>query len=161
MNIYSDVQCLSLVVGQKLKKVLALSYCCEGDINSSSIQEVQLELEELNSVRVFCGVDGSSICWDQSDLQPLSMGEYGELKICNLSESDKLCKDLVDKKLEKVYLVTSEIENCIIALKFVFSDAFELVLLNIGDDLKLQKQLSHEILKEEKSQFLDIQQITH
>ncbi|WP_219884518.1 hypothetical protein [Merismopedia glauca] len=28
-----------------------------------------------------CGIDGSSICWDNSQLQPISIGEYGELKI--------------------------------------------------------------------------------
>lgn len=160
MKIYSNVQYLSVVVDRKLKKILALCYVSDKNIDYSSIQEIKLEFEGLKSVRIFCGVDGSSICWDTSDLQPISMDEYGEVKIYDLSNSEELGKDLINQKIEKVYLVTSEIENCIFAVKFVFSYDRELIVANIGDDLRLQKQLAPEILDEEKSQFLNIQEIT-
>lgn len=161
MKIYSDIQYLSLVVGRELKKILALCYAFDRKINYSSIQEIQLQFEGLKSIRVFCGVDGSSICWDSSDLQPLSMGEYGEVKICDLSDYDESGKNLVNQKIETIYLVTSDIENCIFAVKFVFSSDRELIVANIGDDLRLRKQLPPEIFEEEKSHFFDIREITH
>ncbi|WP_206756994.1 hypothetical protein [Nostoc spongiaeforme] len=159
MKIHSNLQYLSLILGQKLKNILVLNYCGNEDINYSSIHEIQLKFEELKSLRLFCGVDGSSICWDNSELQAISMGEHGELRICNLLGSDTICKNLFDKKLEKIYLVTSEREDCIFSLKFVFANALELFISNIGDDLKLQEQLPIETIQEEKSQFLDIHQI--
>jgi hypothetical protein len=158
MKVYSDSKYLSLIIGKKLNEILALSYYCDEELNSLSIQEIQLEFDELKSVRIFCGTDGSSICWDNEDIKPISMGEYGEVVISSLSKHHAEWENLVDKKLEKVYLVTSEIENCIFAIKFVFSYNFELVIANIGDDLKLKKKLTLEILEEEKSLFLDIQE---
>jgi hypothetical protein len=161
MKIYSDSRYLSLIIGKKMNKILALSYCCDEALNSMSIQEIQLEFDGLKSVRIFCGTDGSSICWDNADIKPISMGEYGEVVISSLSKHHEEWENLVNKKLEKVYLVTSEIENCIFAIKFVFGYNFELVIANIGDDLKLQKKLTLEILEEEKSLFLDIQETSY
>ena len=51
------------------------------------------------------------------------------------------------KNLEKIYLVTSEIEKSIFAVKFVFSNGSELVIANLGDDLRLQKQLALKIIE--------------
>lgn len=161
MKIYSDLKYLLLIIGKKLNKTSSLNYYCDEDPNSLSIQEIQLEFDGLKSLRIFCGSDGSSICWDNGDLKPINMGEYGKVVISSLSKHHEEWENLFDKKLEKVYLVTSEIEKCIFAIKFVFSYNFELVVANIGDDLKLQKKLTPEILKEEKSLFLDIQETSY
>jgi hypothetical protein len=157
VKFYSDVQNLSFCVGTKLRKVLGLVFCYNRGFDYSSLQEISLEFEGLKPIRFFCGVDGSSICWDNNDLQPLSMDEYGEVTICNISDSDELWKNLVDRKLEKVYLVTSEIDNCVFAVKLVWGYGWESVIANIGDDLAVEKQLSVKIVEEEKAEFLDIQ----
>jgi hypothetical protein len=156
----SDIQHLTSLIGQKLKKFLALSYYFDEEPNCSSIQEIRFEFDGSFFIRVFCGTDGTSIYWDTSDLLPISMGEYGEFKIVDLLKSDNVWNDLIDKNLEKIYLVTSEIEKSIFAVKFVFSNGSELVIANLGDDLRLQKQLALKIIEEEKCEFLDIQETT-
>ena len=124
-----------------MNQVLALTFYCDRNLISPSVQEIYLEFEGLSSVRVFCGVDGSSICWDNNELQPLSMGEHGELRVCNISKSDELWQQLIQKRLEKVYLAILEIEKCIFGFKFVFSSCLELVIAHLGDELTFQKQL--------------------
>jgi hypothetical protein len=84
------------------------------------------------------------------------MGEYGEVRVCNISNSDELWQHLIHKRLEKVYLVILEMEKCIFAVEFVFIYCLELVIANLGDDLIFQKQLSSEIITEEKTIFQDI-----
>lgn len=86
------------------------------------------------------------------------MGEFGEVKVCNILDFDELWKDLVHKRLEKAYLVISEIEKGIFAVKFVFSYGLELVIANLGDDLIFQKKLSLEIIEEEEARFIYIQE---
>jgi hypothetical protein len=164
MKNYSDIKCLLDIIGKKLTKILALVYWYGGKISADPLLEIQFEFEGLNSVRVFCGSDGSTICWNNSDIEPFSMDECGELKIFNLSDSDMLWSDIVwknviDKTLERVYLVTSEIQESIFAIKFVFSDGYELVIANLGDELRIQRQLLIEIIEEENCQFVDINQI--
>lgn len=161
MKYYSNPQCLSLAVDKQLNKVLALTFCCNGDLGNSSFQEIYFEFEGQISVRIFCGVDGSSICWDNSNLQPLDMGEYGKLTVLDLSNYNQLWKDLVYKRLEKLYLVSSEIEKCIFAVKFIFGNDLELAIANIGDNLIFQKQLPIEIIEEEKARFIDVKEIIY
>jgi hypothetical protein len=165
MKNHSDIKYLLNIVGKELTKILVLVYLYGGNIDiEAPIQEIQFEFEGLNSLRVFCGSDGSTICWNDSALKPGNMDECGELKIFNLSNSDMLWSDivwknLIDKTLEKVYLVTSEIQKSIFAIKLVFSDDYELVIVNLGDELKIQKQLLLEIIEEQNSQFMNLQEI--
>lgn len=85
------------------------------------------------------------------------MGEYGELRVCNISKYDELWQQLIHKRLEKVYLVISEIEKCIFGVKFVFSSCLELVIANLGDELIFQKQLFSEIIDKEKARFQELE----
>lgn len=113
----------------------------------------------LTTIRIFCGVDGSSICWDNRDLCPIDMGEHGKLIVSAISDYDEIWKSLLYQTLERIYLVSSETEKCVFALKFVFSDRLEVVITNLGDDLIFLKKLLPKIIEEEKAKFTDIQEI--
>lgn len=159
MRNYSNAESLSLAIGRQLNKVFALTFGCNEDLENSLVEEISLEFEGLRAVRIFCGVDGSSICWDNRDLLPIDMGKDGKLTISIISEHDELWKSLLNQRLKKVCLVISEIEKCIFALKFIFSNGLELVIANIGDDLMFRQQLPLQIIEEEKARFVDIQEI--
>lgn len=152
-------QDLSNFVGSKLIGVLGLLFVFNGEMNSSSIEEVYLKFDGLESLRLFCGSDGSSICWDSQDLTPFSMDEYGEFIVSDMSTSEKW-QDIIYKKIEKIYLVRSQIEESEFAIKLAFDSYGEIVIANLGDDLVIYKELPVEIIAEENAHFLDIQNIT-
>jgi hypothetical protein len=151
-------QDLSNFVGSKLVGILGLLFVFDGDMNSSSIEEVYLKIDGLDSLRLFCGSDGSSICWDGQDLDAFSMDEYGEFIISDMSTSEKW-QDIIYKKIEKIYLVRSQLQEFEFAIKLAFDPYGEIVIANLGDDLVIYKELPLEIIAEENAQFLDIQSI--
>lgn len=159
MKNYSDIQLLLSSIGKKLKGVLTLDMLSNDALSSSDAQEICFEFEEALILRLFCGTDGSSICWDNNSLQPIDMDEYGKLVIHDSNENS-LWRNLIGVDLEKIYLIESNLENSIFAVKFYFRNGFEFVISNIGDDLVFQHQLSSDILDEEEATFLDITTIS-
>lgn len=159
MKNYTDTQLLLSFIGKNLKEVLTLDMFPNDASVSLSAQEICFEFEGELILRLFCGADGSSICWDGNSLQSVDMDEYGKLIICDASEN-YLWRNLIDVDLERIYLIESNLECSVFAVKFCFKGNFEFVISNLGDNLVFQHQLSSDILDEEKATFLDITTIS-
>lgn len=159
MKNYSNTQLLLSSIGKNLKGVLTLDMLFNDELSSSSTQEICFEFEGELTLRLFCSADGSSICWDSNSLQQIDMDEYGKFTIHDANENN-LWKNLIDVDLEKIYLIESNLEHSVFAVKFYFGNNFEFVIANIGDDLVFQNQLSSDVLDEEKATFLDIATIS-
>jgi hypothetical protein len=145
------------VVGKKLDKVLAQVFNYKS--NSSelfSLHALSLEFNGIDSGRIFCGIDGSTLCWDTKRLEIFKMNNYGEEKVFDLSNTDEIWINLVGRKLIKVYLINSEIENGIFAVQLIFDGSLEVFIANLGDELVFDRQLSKEIIDEEKAKFIAI-----
>jgi WD40 repeat protein len=156
---YSNIQLLLSSIGKSLKGVLTLDMLFNDELSSSSTQEICFEFEGELTLRLFCSADGSSICWDSNSLQQIDMDEYGKFAIHDANENN-LWRNLIDVDLEKIYLIESNLEHSVFAVKFYFGNDFEFVIANIGDDLVFQNQLSSNVLDEEKATFLDIATIS-
>lgn len=147
---------LSLALGRKLNQALALVHCLPSSSIISSIQSISLEFEGRPATRIFCGINGASIDWDNHQLEPFEMGEYGEEKVVNLANIDPSWSELLNQKLNQAFLIRSEVENSIFAIHLVFSNELEVSLANLGDELVLLNRLSPRIIDEEKAEFLTV-----
>lgn len=143
------------VVGQKLQNVNGLIYVYDvPDLGAP--QQLQLVFFSENQGVVFrCGLDGASLELTDSPMQENDLGEYGKEVIMDLSNSC-LFQKVIGKILLRFYVIYSEIEQKVIGIKLVFDEGLTLVIINLGDEIKVFDSLSIEYERDEKINYIEV-----
>ena len=143
------IEWLSTIKNCLFRDVNILRYRTLAKSNSSDhIEAISLFVEGIQSGQIKCGIDGSSICWTKEPLTPVSMGDFGEMIVENLSNSP-LWVDNIGKTIVQVVTIESTLEQSLFSAKLVFSNKNTIFISNIGDNLMISSELSQEILDEE------------
>ena len=143
------------VVGQKLQSVNGLIYVYDAP-DLGSPQQLQLVFcDTYQNIVCRCGLDGASLELIDSPMQEKDLGEYGKEVIMDLSNS-YLFQKAFGKILLKFYVICSEIEQQIIGVKLVFDEGFKLVIINLGDEIKVFNSLLREYERDEKIYYIDV-----
>lgn len=143
------------VIGRKIQNVNGLIYIYNvPDLGAP--QQLQLVFFSENESIVFrCGLDGASLELSDLPMQEKDLGEYGKEVIMDLSNSCFFQK-FIGKILLQFYVIYSEIEQKVIGAKLFFEEGLTLVIINLGDEIKLFDTLSMEYEREEKINYIDV-----
>ncbi|MDM2736340.1 hypothetical protein OGY35_13285 [Citrobacter sp. Ct235] len=146
------------VVGQKLQNVNGLIYVYDvPDLGAP--QQLQLVFFSENQSVVFrCGLDGASLELTDSPMQENDLGEYGKEVIMDLSNSC-LFQKVIGKTLLRFNVIYSEIEQKVIGAKLVFDEGLTLIIINLGDEIKVFDSLPMEYERDEKINYIDVSSI--
>lgn len=146
------------VIGQKLQNVNGLIYVYDiPDLGAP--QQLQLVFSNENKSVVFrCGLDGASLELTDSPMQENDLGEYGKEVIMDLSNSCSFQK-VIGKTLLRFNVIYSEIEQKVIGAKLVFDEGLTLIIINIGDEIKVFDFLPMEYERDEKINYIDVSSI--
>lgn len=143
------------VVGRKLQNVNGLIYIYNvPDLGAP--QQLQLVFFSENQSIVFrCGLDGASLELSDLPMQEKDLGEYGKEVIMDLSNSCFFQK-FIGKILLQFYVIYSEVEQKLIGAKLFFDEGLTLVIINLGDEIKIFEALSMEYERDEKVNYIDV-----
>ncbi|EED9464934.1 hypothetical protein NWL46_003898 [Salmonella enterica] len=143
------------VVGQKLQNVNGLIYVYDVPDLGAPQQLELIFLGENKNIAFKCGQDGASLELINSPMQEKDLGEYGKEIIMDLSNSS-LFQEVIGKTLCRFYMVYSETEQKVIGTKLVFDDGLTLVIVNLGDEIKVFDSLSMDYERDEKINYVDV-----
>lgn len=143
------------VVGQKLRNVNGLIYVYDVPDLGAPQQLELIFFGENKNIAFKCGQDGASLELINSPMQENDLGEYGKEIIMDLSNSF-LFQKVIGRKLCRFYMVYSEIEQKVIGTKLVFDEELTLVIVNLGDEIKVFDSLSMEYERDEKINYIDV-----
>lgn len=129
------------VVGKKLLGVNGLIYFLETPDfdHPQQLQFIFSQVAKVNNLK--CGRDGSTLELTERTLQENDLGEYGKEIIFDISHMHPFM-NFLEKKLLKVFLVFSSIEDAFIGIKLIFEDHLSLFIMNIGDEINILESLS-------------------
>ncbi|MDT8849485.1 hypothetical protein RN053_03225 [Pantoea dispersa] len=145
------------LVGQKLQNVNGLIYV--NDIpDLGAPQQLQLFFDENQSLVFRCGLDGASLELTDSPMQENDLGEYGKEVIMDLSNSCSFQK-VIGKTLLRFNVIYSEIEQKVIGAKLFFDEGLTLIIINVGDEIKIFDSLPMEYERDEKINYFDVSSI--
>lgn len=143
------------IVGQKLQNVNGLIYVYDTP-DLGVPQQLQLVFFNENKSIVFrCGQDGATLELIDSPMQESELGEYGKEVIMDLSNSYSFQK-VIGKILLRFYMICSKIEQKVIGAKLVFGEGLALVIINLGDEIKIFDSLSMEYERDEKINYVNV-----
>ncbi|MGC1070630.1 hypothetical protein [Pantoea agglomerans] len=129
------------VVGRKLLRVNGVIYSLETH-DFSHPQQLQLVFSEVEEMESFkCGRDGSTLELTYVPLQGKDLGEYGRETVIDISHVYPFVNYL-EKKLLKVFLIFSSLEDAFIGVKLVFEGELILFIINVGDEISILESLS-------------------
>ncbi|WP_340279359.1 hypothetical protein [Pantoea agglomerans] len=129
------------VVGRKLLRVNGVIYSLETH-DFSHPQQLQLVFSEVEEMESFkCGRDGSTLELTYVPLQGKDLGEYGRETVIDISHVYPFV-NYIEKKLLKVFLIFSSLEDAFIGVKLVFEGELILFIMNVGDEISMLESLS-------------------
>lgn len=129
------------VVGRKLLRVNGVIYSLETH-DFSHPQQLQLVFSEVEEMESFkCGRDGSTLELTDVPLQGNDLGEYGRETVIDISHVYPFVNYL-EKKILKVFLIFSSLEDAFIGVKLVFEGELMLFIMNVGDEISMLESLS-------------------
>lgn len=129
------------IVGEKLLGVRGLIYSLETPDygHPQQLQFIFSKVEKINNLK--CGKDGSTLELSDRPLRENDLSEYGKEMIVDTSNMLPFTNYL-EKRLLKVFLVFSSLEDAIIGIKLIFEDNLILFIMNVGDELNILESLS-------------------
>ena len=128
---------LRLRIGKKLNYVKGVLHSFLGEFDTQSPFSVCFGFNGFNDIgRITTGSDGSSLIWENKNLKPFDMKEFGSGKVLDLSKLNPYCK-IINKSLEQVSSIYSKSEGIDIGVRMVFEGNRDLYVLNWGDELKI------------------------
>lgn len=102
-----------------------------------------------------CSPDGSSIAYSSDILAECDLGEFGAEKVFPL-ENDEFFASILGKEVTSASLVLSSVEDSVAGVLLQFSNSEFLILINLGDELFVYKEIPAEIVKCEGLEFLSL-----
>ncbi len=131
------IEFLKLRVGLRLIDVSALVFSSEGELDLDAPLAISLVFDGSKiSGQITTASDGETLIWENQPFEAIDMQEHGSSKILNYSAT-VLFKDLIGKKLRKVYSIFSESSSISIGVMLLFEGNREVHIINLGDDLRI------------------------
>jgi hypothetical protein len=142
------------IIGKKLNAIYGLIYIyLTEDINHP--QELQIIFENEITRKISCGSDGSTLRIDNSPMIESDLGEYGKQLIMDISNVP-VFQQAVGEKLEKLEVIESKREQCIVGINLKFSNSIIINILTIGDEISYYTSIPLSIVEDEELIFLPI-----
>ncbi|MEX9874709.1 hypothetical protein AB7W40_13925 [Providencia rettgeri] len=151
LNIYQ--MWIREVIGKKLKGVNGLIYIFNTP-DFDSPQQVQLTfLSKGQNASFRCGKDGASLEITYLPMKESVLGEYGKQVIIDISTSQLFYK-YIGKVLSHFFVIYSDVEKTIIGVKLVFNNELDLLIINLGDEIKILDTLTLEFEQDEAIHYI-------
>lgn len=143
------------VIGEKLLGVRGLIYALETPDygHPQQLQFIFSQVGKINNLK--CGKDGSTLELSDRPLRENDLGEYGKEMIVDISSMPPFINYL-EKRLLKVSLVFSSLEDAVIGIKLIFEDSLSLFIMNIGDELNILESLSSSYEEDEGIKYQQV-----
>ncbi|RKZ73073.1 MAG: hypothetical protein DRR16_33415 [Candidatus Parabeggiatoa sp. nov. 3] len=147
---------LKLLLGKKLKKVIASIFSFEGVLNMESPQAVLLQFEDNRRLVFYPASDGVSLDCDHKTLSPLDLGEYGKEIIMEVSQLS-LWQYALGEVLTEAYVIFSHVEENAVGIKMHFNNSSIIIIINCGDDIYVwDEEHFCEVFKNEKISEINV-----
>ncbi len=135
-------------INKTLMSVIARAHIQGSTIERLPYHAIRLQFQGNSPGFFDCAPDGSSLVFRDESLQPISMGEAGELVLQDVS-TDQHLGPVVGSRLSKVSLVHSEREGTDIGLRLEFDNRAEVIIANLGDELMVCDAIGEELVRSE------------
>ncbi|MCW8024568.1 MULTISPECIES: hypothetical protein [Pseudomonas aeruginosa group] len=140
-------------IGLRLLLALGLFHVFELKKNGAP-QAVSLFFDgREGSGTLMCAPDGASIAYSSDAVSECDLGEFGTEKIFSLV-NDESFSSVIGEELILVSLIISSVEGSVAGVSLQFGNFQSLILINLGDELFIYKEIPPEIVKCEGLEFV-------
>ncbi|WP_139207536.1 hypothetical protein [Phytopseudomonas flavescens] len=140
------------VLGKRLISVSGLFYIFEEE-RVYPAQRLCFYFEESHMGSVGCAIDGMSLDFSLTAMVNVDLGEYGREEVFPILTEELF--GVVGKKLISAYLVRSSASETFSGISLVFEEG-GVSILNLGDELYVDKIISPEIIVSEGLKFIAV-----
>jgi len=141
------------VLGKRLISVWGLFYIFEEE-RVYPAQRLYFSFEESHLGSVGCASDGMSLDFSLAAMVNIDLGEYGREEFFPILNEELF--DVVGRKLISAYIVRSSASEAFSGVSLVFEEGVSVSILNLGDELYIDKTISPEIVVSEGLKFIAV-----
>lgn len=142
-------------LGKRLVSVFALVHVYNNEKDFHTFQEISISFLSNDNGKLFCGGNGSSIEWSNSDMQENDLGEYGKNVIQDISKMNPW-NTCLNEILKDVKMLYSSVEKSEIGILLEFSNDSHVSVINLGDDIYVFDSIPDNIMESQKITLLSL-----
>lgn len=144
---------LLCVLGKRLISLWGLFYIFEEE-KIYPAQRLCFYFEESHLGSIGCASDGMSLDLSLAAIVNVDLGEYGRQEIFPILSEELF--GIVGKILIAAYLVHSSASETVSGIVLNFEEELSISILNLGDELYIEKAISPEIVTSEGLKFIAV-----
>lgn len=142
---------LLCVLGKRLISLQGLFYIFEEE-KIYPAQMLCFNFEDSHLGSIGCASDGMSLDLSLAPITNVDLGEYGRQEIFSILSEESF--GIVGKILTAAYLVHSSASETVSGVILNFEEERSISILNLGDELYIDKAISPEIVTSEGLKFI-------